>query len=44
MLTVLYDITLALLTPVVWLAKLAACTALLLAPIAIGEYLIHLFS
>lgn len=40
----LEDLILALLTPVVWLAKLAACTALLLAPVAIGEYLIHLFS
>ena len=39
MLTVLYDLLCALLTPVAWAAKLAAAVALLLAPIALGEYL-----
>ena len=42
MLSILYDITCALLTPVVWAAKLTAAVALLLAPVAVGEYLCHL--
>jgi hypothetical protein len=42
MLTVLYDLICALLTPVVWAAKLTAAVALLLAPVALGEYLCHI--
>lgn len=36
------DLTLALLTPIIWAAKLAAAVALLLAPVAVGEYLCHI--
>lgn len=42
MLSILYDITCALLTPVVWAAKLTACLAGILAPVAAAEYLCHL--